>query len=248
MNISSYLRHIETRRPGPFAHLATRAIIAAISPLQRYRVTGPGSIPSSGAALVVANHISYIDPVLLNAYIYRQKRVPHILTKSGLFKPPVAGHYLRSAHAIPLGRKGQDQEAMRTAKSLLQQGELVMIFPEGTSAKDEAKWPIRSKTGAAWLALETGVPVTPISQWGAQAILNTTDKGTKFSPFPLRKPIDLRIGEPMDFSDRMDDYRATPGAVLREVAHSIMTQVTRGLEVVRGIPAEGYYAAENSYA
>ena len=244
MDTERYLRHVERKKPGFGAHLSTMAIIGLISPLQRYEVSGPGAIPAEGPAIVAANHISYIDPVILNAYIYRQRRVPYILTKASLFKVPIAGAFLRAAHAIPLGRKGDDKRAMEVAVRLLERGELLMIFPEGTSAKDEERWPMRAKTGAAWLSLESGVPITPIAQWGAEKIVTTTPRGTTFHPFPLRKKVSLRIGEPVDLSSYREEYRSRPGQALRKAADATMSAITRGLEVIRDRPALGPYAAE----
>ena len=77
-------------------------------------------------------------------------------------------------------------------------GECVAIFPEGTFSNDPDGWPMRGKTGAARVALETRCPLIPVAQWGPQEILSPYGRRPKFFP---RKTMQLRAGPPVDLSD-----------------------------------------------
>jgi 1-acyl-sn-glycerol-3-phosphate acyltransferase len=197
------------------------------------RYEGREHIPATGGALVVANHISHLDPVFSGLIVHRSRRVPRFLAKHSLWSTPVLGRALAGSGQIPVYRESADaQESLRAGTEALNSGKIVIIYPEGTITRDPDGWPMHSRTGVARLALTTDVPVVPMVHWGTSRVLDMYSK--KFRPFP-RGPITVRCGEPVDLSA----YRGRPvdAAVLREVTDLLMTRVRELLAEVRHEPA-----------
>lgn len=160
---------------------------------------GAEHLPPSGPAIVVANHISNLDPPLLAESLAYQGRYPHFLAKSSLFMVPVLGRLLRWAEQIPVLRgSSQARDALVHAEAALAAGQVVVIYPEGTITFDPHEWPMAAHTGAARLALRTGAPVIPVGQWGANMALPPR----KIRKFQLRRwPITIIYGAPVDLSE-----------------------------------------------
>ena len=187
-------------------------------------------IPATGGCIVVLNHISHIDPLLSAHFVYDHGRLPRYLAKSGLFKNRVLGFFLSAAGQIPVERLTKNAVgAYDAAVAAVNRGECVVVYPEGTITRDPHGWPMTGKSGAARIALETGCPVIPVGQWGAQEILPAY--GKKPSLFP-RKTITMRVGEPIDLTDLRAQPR-TP-ATVQQATDRIMAAITRLVEEVRG--------------
>ncbi|MCL2782929.1 MAG: 1-acyl-sn-glycerol-3-phosphate acyltransferase, partial [Propionibacteriaceae bacterium] len=129
------------------------------------------SLPQSGPAIVVGNHITSFDGPIVADYILYHGRYPYFLGKSSLWGIPGLGRLLRGIEQIPVYR-GTDQasDSLVEARHKLEDGKVVLIFPEGTTTRDPLMWPFSAKTGAARLAIETGAPVIPFGHWGASTI------------------------------------------------------------------------------
>ncbi|MCX6462064.1 MAG: lysophospholipid acyltransferase family protein [Pseudonocardiales bacterium] len=199
----------------------------------RGRYEGREHIPASGGALIVANHISHLDPIFSGLIVHRSRRVPRFLAKHSLWRTPVLGRALAGSGQIPVYRESADaQQSLRAGTAALDDGKIVIIYPEGTITRDPAGWPMHSRTGVARLALTTDVPVVPMVHWGTSRVLDMYSK--KFRPFP-RGTITVRCGEPVDLSA----YRGRPvdAAVLREVTDLLMARVRDLLAEVRDEPA-----------
>ena len=127
--------------------------------LFRLRVKGAENEPAEGVYLVCANHASALDPVLISA-AFRRRQV-HFMAKAELFKWPLSV-LLRALGAYPVSRGGGDVSAIRHTLQLLEQGHTVGIFPQGHryAGVDPATTPVKS--GAAMLAVRSGVPVIPV--------------------------------------------------------------------------------------
>ncbi|MGD9528704.1 lysophospholipid acyltransferase family protein [Pseudonocardia sp.] len=202
----------------------------------RERYEGGEHIPESGGVLVVANHISHLDPVYTALHVHRAGRVPRFLAKHVLWKVPVLGTVLRATEQIPVYRDSADaQESLRAGTGALDAGKAVVIYPEGTITRDPDGWPMLSRTGVARLALSTGVPVVPTVHWGTREVLDGYNK--KFRPLP-RTTVTVRSGPPVDLSPYRG--RTADAALLREVTDLIMSRVRDLLADVRGetAPAE----------
>jgi 1-acyl-sn-glycerol-3-phosphate acyltransferase len=198
------------------------------------KVTQRGNrLPLEGGALVVMNHVSHFDPVVDGVFVHRNKRVPRILAKESVLRIPIFGRIARGVGTIPVLRGTNDaRQSLSAAVQALEEGKLVVIYPEGTITKDPDGWPMYPRTGVARLALETTAPVIPAARWGTKAILNGYTK--KFRPFP-RKPVTILVGEPVD----MAPYRGqevTP-QLLRDVTHQLMERVRDLVAEIRQEPA-----------
>jgi 1-acyl-sn-glycerol-3-phosphate acyltransferase len=210
----------------------------------RWRVEGLDHIPKSGPALVVGNHVSYLDPVFSAVFVHRGKRVPRFLAKDSLWRVPVFGKIMAGSGQIPVYRGSADaQQSLRGAIEALGDGKLVLIYPEGTITRDPAGWPMHARTGVARLALSSDAPVIPMVHWGTLQVYD--HYGKRFRPLP-RKEIVVRCGEPIDLSA----YRGRPldSALLREVTDLVMGVVRDLLAEVRGeqAPARVYRVGRGS--
>lgn len=160
---------------------------------------GQEHVPRHGGALVVANHISNCDAVLLGEYLVYSGRWPRYLGKSGIFETPVLGWVLRRCEQIPVHRDTPHAgDALVHARAALDDGRLVVIYPEGTITADPDGWPMTPRTGAARLALATGVPVIPIGQTGADAILGGRDVELRRLFARRRRDVRIKAGPPVD--------------------------------------------------
>jgi 1-acyl-sn-glycerol-3-phosphate acyltransferase len=182
-----------------------RLVAAWLAPVVRLlfgiRVRGIDKLPKSGPYVLVANHMTNVDPLAVAYFVYvTLKRAPHFLAKESLFRIPVVGKILLSAGQIPVYRSSgnRNDEPLRMAHEYLSHGHTIAIFPEGTLTRDPNLWPMRGKTGAVRLALDTNVPVFPIAHWGAQDILPRY--GSKFRP-GFWKRVDILVGDQIDLSD-----------------------------------------------
>lgn len=187
-------------------------------------------IPASGGCVVVINHLSHIDPLTAAVFTHDHGRLPRYLAKSGLFRNPFLGYFLRSAGQIPVERASASAAgAYAAAVQAVRAGECIVIYPEGTITRDPALWPMSGKSGAARIALETRCPVVPIGQWGAQDLLAPYARRPDLFP---RKTIRIRVGDPVELSDLEDMPRTVE--VLTEATERIMSAITSIVEDLRG--------------
>ncbi|MGI8813833.1 MAG: lysophospholipid acyltransferase family protein [Pseudonocardia sp.] len=206
--------------------------------LGRWRVEGMDRIPAEGPVLIVANHISYLDPVFSMVFVHRARRVPRFLAKHSLWSVPMLRNVLRSSGQIPVYRESIDaQRSLRAGTEALASGKAVVIYPEGTITRDPDGWPMHSRTGVARLALSSDIPVLPMVHWGTREIYDRY--GKKFRPLP-RKQVVVRCGDAVDLSAYRG--RDIDAALLREVTDHLMTAVRDLLAEVRDEPAPtGFY-------
>jgi 1-acyl-sn-glycerol-3-phosphate acyltransferase len=195
-------------------------------------------IPATGGVIVALNHISHADPLTAAHLVYDHGRKPRYLAKAALFDTKVVGAILRGCGQIPVKRDTKDAVgAYKAAVDAIRAGECVVIYPEATITRDPDMWPMRGKSGAARIALETGCPVIPVGQWGAHEILPPYTKKPHVVP---RRKVVMRVGPPVE----LDDLRALPRtqAVVNEATERILTAITHQLELIRGdkAPAERY--------
>lgn len=182
-------------------------------------VIGEENIPASGGAVLAANHLGALDPLVIASMISRKMTYP---AKKELFEgrggvgPRVVAWFMKAVDQVPLDRSG-GQRSVTTMEPVLErlaEGGLVGIFPEGTRSADGRMY--KARTGVARLALRAKVPVIPVGV-----------VGTRTAPglfgIPLTQRPGLVIGEPLDFSDLAD--RADETAVLRWVTNEVMDAI-----------------------
>lgn len=199
---------------------------------------GMEHVPVEGPALVVANHISYIDPIYTGIFFDKAKRIPRFLAKDGVFRIPVVGMLATKLGQIPVYRGGSDAvDSLREADKALQRGHIVLIYPEGTITRDPDFWPMRAHTGAARLALDHDVPIIPVAHWNTQLIYDHYN-GKKYRPFP-RKRVTVQAGAPVDVSAFREGPRTHD--TLRRLTDHLMGAVRDVLAEVRGEPAPAQF-------
>jgi len=224
-----------TRRPIPIGMwLCIATVYPVASLLFRLRYRHEERIPPSGPVLVVANHVSILDPIACARLVFDSGRVPHFLAKESLFKG-VVGWVLRHAGQIPVARFTADARgSVSAAQADLAAGNAIIIYPEGSVTRDPRWWPMESRTGVARLALTTDAVVVPVAQWGPQRL---HDYHTKTWHLRLRTPADYLVGEPVDLSAQRAEVaagRALSPDLLRETTDLIMSRVRDQLGELRG--------------
>ena len=138
-------------------------------------------IPKEGGVIICPSHNSEWDVLILAASIIHHppRRIAYQLAKQSLFKAPVVNAWVRNHHAFPLKRGGHDVEAFRYAGDLLDQGKLLITYPEGTTNQGEGHL-LAGHTGPMRLAIERKVPIIPIGITGTE---NTFPKRAKMLSF-----------------------------------------------------------------
>jgi 1-acyl-sn-glycerol-3-phosphate acyltransferase len=210
-----------------------------IATTNREWIDGDVNFPAEGGCVVVLNHLSHLDPLTAALLFYDHGRIPRYLAKDGLFHNKALGFFLRQAGQIPVHRETPGAVgAYDAAVAAVRQGQAVIIYPEATITRDPDLWPMRGKSGAARIALETGCPVIPVGQWGAQDILPPYTKKPLLFP---RKNLIARVGPPVELADlAAREPRTTE--VISEATDRIMAAITHQVELIRGeqAPDERY--------
>lgn len=177
--------------------LGARTIARSIT---RVRIEGAiDEIPHEGPVILAANHISNGDAVIIGAWLTKRlgRRI-HWLGKKEMFDWPIVGWMARNGGVHPVDRAAADVDAFRMAERVLNEGHVLMIFPEGTrSPTGELQKP---KDGLAMLALRTGAPIVPIG------IANTDRVWPKGRLLP--RPgghATMRVGPAFRLSDELPD-------------------------------------------
>ncbi len=224
----------EKRRPSVFWFLAGM-ILPVWSVMVRYRFTPQSKLPKTGPFILAPNHYSEIDPIAMGAAVWHLGRLPRFMAKASLFRVPVLGWVLRASGQIPVERQGSTRPArdgvnpMGAAGQLIERESGVIVYPEGSLTRDPDLWPMRGKSGAVRLALESGIPLIPVAHWGTQDLMPRYAK--RIHPFP-RKTIRVSVGEPLDlsrFENRPVDQR-----VVTEATSLLMDSITALLAELRG--------------
>lgn len=200
-------RRLRAPRPGGFLYWTIRVFTRAVeSLLTRPIVVGREHIPSQGGFLVVSNHASNADPVILLAEMPRPLA---FMTKEELFRPPLVGRFLRLwSGAFPVRRGGVDIGALRDALDLIREGYPVVLFPEGTRRVAGLG---KAHPGVAYLAMRAGCPVLPVGIVGSDAMQNI---------WCLRKRprFEVHFGEPFVVPKDAGDAEAVLDMIMGRIA------------------------------
>jgi 1-acyl-sn-glycerol-3-phosphate acyltransferase len=151
----------------------------------RMRVEGEENIPAHGAAIVAPNHKSFWDSFFIAVATTRHLR---FMGKTELFQG-WAGPLLVRLGAFPVRRGEADADALETARTVLQQGGLLALFPEGTRVRDPEGLG-SPKRGAGRLALDTGAPLVPAAITGTERLF--------VGPFPRPVRVQVAFGKPIE--------------------------------------------------
>ena len=159
--------------------------------LYRLKVIGRKNVPRRGGLILAPNHFSQMDHFFIGVYLPRTIR---FMGKSQLFGPPLLTAILKHGGVFPVRRGHRDEEAMKTAFTLLDQGEMVLVYAEGgRSRSGELGEP---KRGIGRIALESGAPVVPVAIQGSAGV-----RRWKRLRFPQ---VTIEFGEPITFPTEKD--------------------------------------------
>ena len=206
-----------------FYWLTTRLMRLVVWTFGRYEVVGADRMPRRGPLIVVANHLNNADPPLLGAALPRRLR---FMAKHELFDSP-AGIFIRWFGAFPVRRFEADLAALRTAQSILKEGGVLAMFPEGHRSRSGGLGP--PHPGTALIALRSGAPLLPVAITGTEAIR---------SPLVLlrRPPIRVVVGE----SFTLPATRRVGSEQVHAATEEIMQRIAALLpERYRGVYATG---------
>jgi glycerol-3-phosphate dehydrogenase (NAD(P)+) len=187
------LYHERTRRRGvnSLVYWPVRWVLkASILLYFRLRRLGTEHIPDGGVILA-SNHRSFLDPFAIGCCIGRPI---YFVAKQELFKNPLLGWFLNCLGAFPIKRGASDEESMATTLELLERGQAVVIFPEGTRIRTGSL--AQPRRGVGRLALQTGKPVVPIAVTNSER----ARKGWRIRPVKVH----IRCGPPLTFP-RVED-------------------------------------------
>ena len=213
-----------------------RLVHLVMAGLVRRTWLGQENLPPGGV-LVVSNHLSNFDVLATGEFLIWSGRWPRYLGKAEIWKVPVISWFALQCRQIPVVRHSERaKDSLVHARKALEAGECVAIFPEGTITADPDGWPMTSRSGAARLALTTGVPVIPVCQVGTDALLGR--KNLEFHRlFSLRRrPVMVQAGPPVDLSAFPVSEEPTREDVKR-ASVAIMDAITTVVAELRGGPA-----------
>ena len=158
--------------------------------LFRFRVVHRERMIQSGPVILAMNHQSYLDPPLAGITC---DRAIYFLARKTLLEVPLLGRVLPKVNVIPVNQEGVDRSAIKTLIRLLQAGNGVLVFPEGSRTLDGNLQP--AEPGLGLVIAKTGAPVVPMRIFGARDALPREGGGLRLVP------ITIVIGEPILFSE-----------------------------------------------
>jgi 1-acyl-sn-glycerol-3-phosphate acyltransferase len=196
-------------------------------------VTGATRMPRGVGVLVVSNHLTNYDPLVISMCF---KRELHFMAKVELYRNPLIGWLITHLNAFPVRRGEADRAALRRAEDLLRSRRVVALFPEGHRARNAAVQP--SKGGIALLARRANVPILPVAITGTQFLL------PKALPHwrPWRRPaLTITVGEPFTLpsSTGRADYNALANLIMGHVAELLPLSYRGVFAEDTGMPVAG---------
>ncbi|MBN1215981.1 MAG: 1-acyl-sn-glycerol-3-phosphate acyltransferase [Candidatus Lokiarchaeota archaeon] len=200
-----------------FNHIIVNFLTDHFFPYQSF---GYENVPDTGPAIICSNHNSEWDVILNAKCIIKDKnRILWQMAKQELFQIPIVNAWIRTHSAFPLKRGEGDRESYNFARDLLRKGNLVMIYPEGTSSRGGGEL-LEPHTGAIRLAIETKVPIIPVGITGTE---NTFPKYSKVlycgkgATFQAGKPF---MEHAQYFDKPIPDYKE-----LKRLTNSLMERI-----------------------
>lgn len=233
-----------TRQKGPGAiwRLTQIIVLPLFRAVMSLTIRPESTLPPTGPFILAPNHYSEADPVVMGVATWRLGRIPRFLAKSSLFRVPLLGPYLRAAGHIPVerGTGSRTHQPLEATKRLVDRGQGVIIYPEGTLTEDPDLWPMGGKTGAVRMALEGNIPLYPAAHWGTQNFLGRYEAKIRLIPRPR---VSVLVGNEMP----LDHYRGQPVTkeILYQATDDLMREITQLVATLRnetppdGVPAKG---------
>jgi len=205
MDHGTYLDRARRRGVNPIVYWLVRAVLQPFAHLYwRLSRIGREHIPQEGPVILAANHRSFLDPFVIGMMA---RRPLYYMAKKELFRGRFVSWILSSLGAFPIDRGRGDQDSMRTAREILERGDCVLVFPEGTRVRPGPLG--RPKRGVGRLALETGPPGVPVAVFGTEKVR----RGWRIRPHKVR----IRAGRPLRFPQVDQPSPQLAGAVTERI-------------------------------
>jgi 1-acyl-sn-glycerol-3-phosphate acyltransferase len=180
--------HAAARKGVGWTYPFVRAIVSLPTLLTyRVRAIGVKNVPKSGPMILAPNHFSQMDHFFIGLYLRRQIR---FMAKSQMFGPPVLTYIYKHGGVFPVRRGHHDEEAIKTAFTILDQGGMLLVYAEGGRSRSDRLG--EPKPGIGRIALESGVPVVPVAIHGSASV-------RRWKRFRFPK-VTVQFGEPVSFS------------------------------------------------
>ena len=178
----------------------------------RLEARGVHHIPREGGVLLVSNHVSFLDPVIVGSAASREV---HYMARSNAFEIPGLGKLIATYNAYPVNRGAADLKALRNTISLLKEGNVVLIFPEGTRSVDGTLG--KARDGACFIAHRAGVPTIPVFHSGAERMLPRNSKRLR------RSKLTVVFGAPLEltaegFETKREMYQQMGNQIMEAIA------------------------------
>jgi 1-acyl-sn-glycerol-3-phosphate acyltransferase len=160
------------------------------------RTQGGRRIPRRGPVLIIANHQSFLDPILLSLACSRRLL---FLARKTLFRPPWVSWFFRSLGGVPMDQEGVAKDGLKAILKFLQAGEAVVVFPEGMRTADGQLSPF--KPGVQLLLKRSQAALVPVGIAGAFDALPYWRKTPALSPLIMpagKSTIAVWVGQPLD--------------------------------------------------
>ena len=170
----------------------------------RVRAIGRENVPKDGPLILAPNHFSQMDHFFIGLYLRRKIR---FMAKSQMFGPPLLTYIYKHGGVIPIRRGHHDEEAFKTAFTVLDQGGMLLIYAEGGRSRSAELG--EPKRGIGRLALESGAPVVPVAIYGSAIV-----RRWKRLRFPR---VTVQYGEPLSFPREEEPSRERQLEVATEV-------------------------------
>jgi len=198
----------------PLYRFLRRALPAVVNPYFDISVEGIANVPDEGPAVIAANHLSFLDSIVLALALPRPL---YYLGKADYWDSARTRWLVAGAGVVPVHREGGDrgEASLRAGIGHLRRGQLLGIYPEGTRSPDGRLY--RGKTGPVRMALEAGAPVVPVGIVGTDVAMPQDRRVIR------RAAVRLRFGRPLDLS-RYRDRRSDP-LVLRSATDELMYEI-----------------------
>lgn len=201
----------------------------------RYRARGIENLPATGGALLLVNHQSFLDPLLVGLPLTRPVS---FLARDSLFRIPVIGYILRNTYVMPINRESASTASLREAIRRIGAGFYVGIFPEGTRTLDGQVGEF--KPGFLALMRRTTAPIIPVGIAGA---FEAYPKGT---PFPYPGKVRVVFGTAFD-RERLESFGKADEDALLAFVHEGVAKCAHDAQAWRdGMTVAGHSAAEQT--
>lgn len=174
----------------------------------RLKIHGADNIPKRRPFIVCSNHINWKDPTTIGAAFPRSVNI-RFMAKKELFKNPLLAYAFKNAGAFPVDREHADYGAIKKAYQLLDNKQVLGLFPEGSRSKDGSLQ--KAYNGAALIAVRSGVPIIPVAIKG---------------PYKIFKPLEIFIGRPFVLPPLTYESKEEKKAQLEEMSYMIMQNIS----------------------